>query len=70
MKVFDGGDTKRLVTVCKGFYENVRYVRPEASRKESSELFLVCLNYKGDGLTMETELNCDNINKSSQSANS
>lgn len=47
LKVLDGGETNKLKADIKNYYEFVRIVRPQASRSESSELFLVCLNFKG-----------------------
>ncbi|XP_046663303.1 rRNA methyltransferase 2, mitochondrial isoform X1 [Homalodisca vitripennis] len=47
MKAFDGSESKQLVTDAKTVYEAVHIMRPQASRKESSEIFFVCLRYKG-----------------------
>ncbi len=41
MKVFDGPDVQDLKADVEAEFEYVREVRPEASRKESSELYLV-----------------------------
>lgn len=55
MKMLEGGDTKRVVADCKTHYKTVRHVRPEASRKDSSELFIVCLNFKGNTSQVDSE---------------
>lgn len=47
MKVLDGGETNKLKADIKNYYEFVRILRPKASRSESSEMFLVCLNFQG-----------------------
>lgn len=70
MKLFDGGDTKRLIADCKAVYETVKHVRPEASRKESSELFIVCRNFKGENVSTEPELIGVSTNESSVTVNS
>ncbi|XP_054284462.1 rRNA methyltransferase 2, mitochondrial-like [Macrosteles quadrilineatus] len=46
MKVFDGGESPQLLKDAKQLYEIVSIVRPEASRKESSEKFFVCLKFR------------------------
>uniref|UniRef100_A0A1B6L831 rRNA methyltransferase 2, mitochondrial n=1 Tax=Graphocephala atropunctata TaxID=36148 RepID=A0A1B6L831_9HEMI len=47
MKAFDGSESKQLVSDAKTVYEAVHIVRPLASRKESSEIFFVCLRFRG-----------------------
>jgi|YelNatPaOPRAMG01_1025707.scaffolds.fasta_scaffold23394_7 23S rRNA (uridine2552-2'-O)-methyltransferase len=46
-KVFQGELTDELLREAKGRFERVDLAKPEASRKESSELYLVCLGFKG-----------------------
>lgn len=47
MKTFQGPETKNLTTFLQSRFEIVRGSKPEASRKESSEIFIVCAKYKG-----------------------
>jgi len=59
VKVFDGRDLADLVAELEADFEYVRQVRPEASRDESSELYLVAKGYltapvrAGDELTVD-----------------
>ncbi len=46
-KVFDGPDTGELVGVLRENFSQVRRVRPGATRKESSELYLTGIGFKG-----------------------
>ncbi len=43
VKVFQGGDLPGFVTQTKQNFETVRVFRPDASRKESDEHYVVCL---------------------------
>ena len=47
-KVFQGGDTKDLLDRVKQHFHEVKHVKPPSSRKESVELYLVALGYKGE----------------------
>lgn len=46
-KAFEGGMLKELRDGLKTKFNNVRLYKPKASRKASSEIYLVCLGYKG-----------------------
>lgn len=47
MKVFDGANTKGLENAVRRFYKNVKYVKPSASRAESSEKYLLGRDFVG-----------------------
>jgi len=47
VKVWDNGDVPKLERTIKQFYEKVKRVKPNASRSNSSEHFLVAKNYIG-----------------------
>lgn len=47
IKVWDGNRTQTLQKDLEKFYSSVVYVKPKASRSDSSELFLLARNYKG-----------------------
>lgn len=46
MKVFQGGTMADLLKDLKPHFTKVKHVKPPASRKESSELYLVALGFK------------------------
>jgi 23S rRNA (uridine2552-2'-O)-methyltransferase len=46
-KVFQGGSEKDLLAPMKRAFATVRHVKPPASRKESSELYVVATGYRG-----------------------
>ena len=46
-KVFQGGSEKTVLDVLKRHFAQVRHAKPPASRKESSELYVVALGFKG-----------------------
>jgi 23S rRNA (uridine2552-2'-O)-methyltransferase len=46
-KVFQGGSEKQLLDVLKQSFASVRHAKPPASRKESSELYVVATGFKG-----------------------
>jgi len=46
-KVFQGGSERQVLDVLKRNFASVRHAKPPASRKESSELYVVALNFKG-----------------------
>ena len=46
-KVFQGGSEKQILDVLKRNFANVRHAKPPASRKESSELYVVATGFKG-----------------------
>ena len=47
-KVFQGGAEKQLLDPLKKHFTTVRHVKPPASRKESSELYVVAEGFKGE----------------------
>jgi 23S rRNA (uridine2552-2'-O)-methyltransferase len=48
-KVFQGGATGALLARIKKLFREVKHVKPPASRSESVELYLVALNFRGNG---------------------
>jgi len=46
-KVLQGGTERELLTRLKQVFEKVRHVKPEASRKDSAEMYLVATGYRG-----------------------
>jgi 23S rRNA (uridine2552-2'-O)-methyltransferase len=47
MKVFQGGEEKSLATKLKQSFKQVKFFKPQASRKDSSEIFLVATQFIG-----------------------
>ena len=46
-KLFEGGGGETLSAMLRERFETVKYFKPSSSRSDSSEVFLVALNYKG-----------------------
>lgn len=46
-KVFQGGTEGDLLAAIKPRFENIRHVKPPASRQESSEVYLVAQGFRG-----------------------
>jgi 23S rRNA (uridine2552-2'-O)-methyltransferase len=46
-KVFQGGTERQMLTVMKHSFAAVRHAKPPASRKESSELYVVATGFSG-----------------------
>jgi 23S rRNA (uridine2552-2'-O)-methyltransferase len=46
-KVFQGGTEKKLLDELKKNFTSVKHVKPDASRKESPELYVVCTGFRG-----------------------
>jgi 23S rRNA (uridine2552-2'-O)-methyltransferase len=46
-KVFQGGSEKQILDVLKRNFTSVRHAKPPSSRKESSELYVVAMGFKG-----------------------
>lgn len=46
IKIWSNGDMNSFVERVKEFYETCRYMKPEASRGDSAEIFLVAKNFK------------------------
>jgi 23S rRNA (uridine2552-2'-O)-methyltransferase len=45
-KVFQGGSEKQMLTPMKQAFASVRHAKPPASRKESSELYVVATGFR------------------------
>ncbi|OWY58930.1 rRNA methyltransferase, partial [cyanobacterium TDX16] len=43
-KNFQGGDAGGVLARLRAEFETVKYVKPESSRKDSAEVFLVAMN--------------------------
>jgi len=50
-KVFQGGSEKQILDLLKRNFANVRHAKPPASRKESSELYVVAQGFRARGET-------------------
>lgn len=50
LKVFEGESTEDVLKSVKQIFDRVSIVKPPASRSKSSELFLVCVGYRGSGV--------------------
>ncbi len=48
-KVFQGGSERTLLEPLKRAFATVRHAKPPASRKESSELYVVATGFRGEG---------------------
>ena len=48
-KVFQGGTERTLLDRLKRSFASVRHAKPPASRKESSELYVVAMGFRGAG---------------------
>jgi 23S rRNA (uridine2552-2'-O)-methyltransferase len=46
-KVFQGGSEKQMLAPMKQLFAHVRHAKPPASRKESSELYVVATGFRG-----------------------
>ncbi len=46
-KVFQGGSEKQMLAPMKQLFASVRHAKPPASRKESSELYVVATGFRG-----------------------
>lgn len=46
-KVFQGGSERQLLDMLKRQFAQVRHAKPQASRKESSELYVVATGFRG-----------------------
>ncbi|MBT5111402.1 MAG: RlmE family RNA methyltransferase [Rhodospirillaceae bacterium] len=56
-KVLQGGTEKTLLTLLRGNFDKVIHAKPEASRKESAELYVVATGFHGAAvLKSESEL--------------
>ena len=48
-KVLQGGSEREVLSALKRHFSHVRHAKPPASRKQSSELYVVALGFKGAG---------------------
>lgn len=48
-KVFQGGSEKQMLAPMKLLFTSVRHAKPPASRKESSELYVIATGFRGPG---------------------
>ena len=55
VKVFDGEDAQAFVAKARQHFTKVRRVKPEATRNESVEFFLVCKGFKNPPPSTGTE---------------
>ena len=46
-KVFAGGTDKELLSMLKRNFAVVKHAKPAASRKDSAEMYVVALGFKG-----------------------
>jgi len=46
-KLFMGPDFQSLIKQCRGLFDKVKVVKPEGSRRESIEQYVVGLGFKG-----------------------
>ena len=46
-KVFQGGTEQELLKELRGRFEKVKHAKPDASRSESAEIYLVAQGFKG-----------------------
>lgn len=46
-KVFEGGSHQELLTSLKKSFKTIKHVKPAASRKESSEMYVVAMGFRG-----------------------
>jgi len=47
IKILDGNQTKEIEKSLIKFYSNVKFVKPKASRSDSSEKYLLARGFKG-----------------------
>ncbi|OYT65174.1 hypothetical protein B6U74_04060 [Candidatus Bathyarchaeota archaeon ex4484_205] len=47
LKVFDGPRSREFAEACKSRFKKFYRIKPKASRKKSSEMYFVCLVFKG-----------------------
>lgn len=53
-KVFQGGSEKAMLNTMKQAFTQVRHAKPPASRKDSSELYVVATGFRPDRITAQT----------------
>ena len=45
-KIWKGSEEKEIIKILKNKFNNVSYFKPDSSRKDSSEIFIIAKNYK------------------------
>jgi len=50
LKIFEGEAAEDVLKSIKKIFERVSIVKPPASRSKSSELYFVCVGYRGSGI--------------------
>ena len=53
-KVFQGGSEKAMLNTMKQAFTQVRHAKPPASRKDSSELYVVATGFRPDRINTQT----------------
>ncbi|MGA1862506.1 RlmE family RNA methyltransferase [Deferribacter thermophilus] len=48
-KLFDGEDREDFIKDLRNFFSKVKIIRPDATRKNSFEIYVVCQEFKKDG---------------------
>lgn len=46
-KFFQGGEEQEMREVLRKRFDKVRFTKPESSRRESKEMFIICFGFKG-----------------------
>lgn len=47
VKIFNGSHTEQLSLQLKNFFDSVKFVKPQASRADSTEIYILCKDFKG-----------------------
>jgi 23S rRNA (uridine2552-2'-O)-methyltransferase len=55
LKLFAGAEAGALMATARRAFQRVKLTKPEASRKESSEIYLVCQGFRANGLLREPD---------------
>ncbi|MGY8961085.1 MAG: RlmE family RNA methyltransferase, partial [Alphaproteobacteria bacterium] len=62
-KVLQGGTERSLLTLLRGSFTKVVHAKPEASRKESAELYVVGLGFRGAPSETTSEVTSEETSK-------
>jgi 23S rRNA (uridine2552-2'-O)-methyltransferase len=46
VKLFDGEERENIVRAMKAMFSNVKTIRPDATRKSSFEMYIICSGFK------------------------
>lgn len=49
-KLFDGEDRELFIAELKKYFNSVKIIRPDATRKNSFEIYVVCTEFKNDNI--------------------